>query len=95
MEKARERGLDAIGAARFTADGTKVGMTDTEDLCAPWARKAVGDVAQLAGQSLACSSENVAAIDQRQALERNHRQDAQAQATPGLEDSAPKGPRMV
>lgn len=46
-------------------DGMKVGMTDTADLSSPWAKTAVGDVGQLAGQTLARSSENVAAINQR------------------------------
>lgn len=41
-QEARLRGLGAIGAAQFTADGTKVGMTDTADLShlgrkPPWA----------------------------------------------------------
>ena len=32
VEKAREGGLDTIGAAHFTLDGTEVGMTDTAHL---------------------------------------------------------------
>ena len=32
VEEAREGGLETIGAAHFTLDGTKVGMTDTAHL---------------------------------------------------------------
>ncbi|MEQ1511525.1 MAG: XVIPCD domain-containing protein [Lysobacteraceae bacterium] len=92
VEKARERGLDTIGAAKFTPDGTKVGMTDTADLSAPWAKTAVGDVGQLAGQKLSQSSENVAAINQQQALEQSLKPPAPTQ---GMDDPAPKGPRLV
>jgi hypothetical protein len=67
-EKARQRGLDAIGFAQFTPDGTKVAMTNTTDPSAPWARTAVGQVGELVGQSLSQSSENVAKINQQQAL---------------------------
>lgn len=95
VEKARERGLETIGAARFTPGGTKVGMTDTADLAAPWAKTAVGEVGQLAGQSLERSSENVAAINQQQALDQNLKQPTQTQAMQGPEDPTPKGPKMA
>lgn len=95
VEKALERGLESIGAARFTSDGTKVGMTDTVDLSAPWAKTAVADVGQLAGQTLAESTENVAAINQQQSLEQSLRQPTQTQTMQGFEDPAPKGPRMA
>lgn len=95
VEKARERGLETIGAIRFTVDGTKVGMTDTDDLSAPWAKKAVGDVGLLTGQSLAQSSENVAAINQRQTQETDLKPVAQTQAPPRPEDPAQKAPRVV
>lgn len=95
VEKARERGLDTIGAAKFTPDGTKVGMTDTADLSAPWAKTAVGDVGQLAGQKLSQSSENVAALNQQQALEQSLKQPAPTQGMDGPEGPAPKGPRLV
>ena len=94
-EKARERGLDTIGAAKFTPDGTKVGMTDTADLSAPWAKTAVGDVGQLAGQKLSQSSENVAAINQQQALEQSLKPPTQTQGMDGLDGPAQKGPRLV
>jgi hypothetical protein len=94
-EKARERGLTTIGAAKFTPDGTKVGMTDTADLSAPWAKTAVGDVGQLAGQKLSQSSENVAVINQQQALEQSFKPTPPAPTIQGPEDSSPKGPRLV
>lgn len=95
VEKARERGLDTIGAAKFTPDGTKVGMADTADLSAPWAKTAVGDVGQLTGQKLSQSSENVAAINQQQTLEQSLKQPMQTQGMDGPDGSAPKGPRLV
>lgn len=94
-EQARARGLNMIGNASFTPDGTKVGMTDTKDLEAPWAKTAVGDVGQLAGQSLVSSSENVAAINQQQTLEQSLKPPAQTQSMTGPEDQAPKAPRMA
>lgn len=95
VEKARERGLETIGAAKFTPDGTKVGMTDTADLSAPWAKTAVGDVGQLAGQKLEQSSEKVAAINQKQALEQSLQPPPPTQGLDGPDGPAPKGPRLV
>lgn len=95
VEKARERGLDTIGAARFTPDGTKVGMTDTADLSAPWATTAVGDVGQLVGQKLEQSSENIAAINQKLALEQSLQPTPPTQGLDGPDGPAPKGPRLV
>jgi len=66
--QARARGLDAIGFAGFTPDGTKVAMTNTTDPAAPWARTAVGQVGDLVGQPLAKSSEQVATLNQQLAL---------------------------
>ncbi|MES2670062.1 MAG: peptidoglycan-binding domain-containing protein [Pseudomonadota bacterium] len=94
-EQARARGLNTIGNASFTPDGTKVGMTDTKDLEAPWAKTAVGDVGQLAGQSLVRSSEHIAAINQQQTLEQSQKPPTQTQSMTGPEDQAPKAPRMA
>lgn len=91
-EKARERGLEAIGAAKFTPDGAKVGMSNTADLSAEWAKTAVGDVRELTGQKLSQSSDNVAAINQQQALEQSLKPPTPTQ---GMDDPAPKGPRLV
>jgi hypothetical protein len=95
VEKARERGLETIGAAKFTPDGTKVGMTDTADLSAPWAKTAVGDVGQLAGQKLEQSSENVAAINQKLAMQQSLQPPPPTQGLDGPDGPAPKGPRLV
>ncbi len=95
VEKARERGLDTIGAAKFTAEGTKVGMTDTADLTAPWAKTAVGDVGQLAGLKLSQSSENVATINQQIALEQSVKPPTQTPGVEGPENPTPKGPKLV
>ena len=95
VEKARERGLDTIGAAKFTPDGAKVGMTDTANLSAEWAKTAVGDVGQLAGQKLSQSSENVVVISQQQALEQSLKPTPPAPTIQGPEDPTPKGPRLV
>jgi hypothetical protein len=95
VEEALKRGLDTIGAAKFTPDGTKVGMTDTADLSAPWAKTAVGDVGQLAGQKLSQTSENVATINQQVALEQSLKPPTQTQPMHGPEDPTPKGPRLV
>ncbi len=95
VEKARDRGLDTIGAAKFTPDGTKIGMTDTADLSAPWAKTAVGDVGELAGQKLSQSSENVAAINQQQAIEQSLKPPTQTQGMDGPDGPATKGPRLA
>ncbi|GAA4795639.1 zeta toxin family protein [Lysobacter hankyongensis] len=95
VEKARERGLEAIGAAKFTPDGTKVGMTDTADLSAPWAKTAVGDVGLLAGQKLEQSSQNVAVINQQQALQQSLQPPTQTQGIDGPDGPAPKSPRLA
>lgn len=95
VEKARERGLDTIGAAKFTSDGTRVGMTDTADLSAPWAKTAVGDVGQLAGQKVSQSSDNVAAINQQQALQQSLQLPTPTQGMDGPDGPASKGPRLV
>jgi hypothetical protein len=93
--EARLRGLCDIGAAQFTPDGTKVGMTDTADLSSPWAKTAVGDVGQLASLTLAKSSESVAAINQQQTLEQSLKSPMQTQVQQGPDDPAPKGARMA
>ena len=95
MEQARGRGLETIGAAMLTPDGTKAGMTDPVDMSAPWAKTVVGEVGQLAGQTLAKSSENVAAINQQQVLEQSLKQPTQTQGMDGPDAPSPKGPRMV
>lgn len=91
-EQALARGLTTIGAAKFTDDGTKVGMTNTADLDAPWAKTAAGNVADLVNRPLSQSSENAATLNQQIALQQATQ--AQSQTPPTLEDPTPKGPRL-
>lgn len=95
VDKARERGLETIGAAKFTPDGTRVGMTDTAELSTPWAKTAVGDVGQLVGQKLSQSSENVAAINQQQALAQSLKPSQPTQSMEGPEGPSVKGTRVA
>jgi hypothetical protein len=94
VAEACARGLDCVGAARFNADGSKVGMTDTPDLEAPWARTAVGDVARLAAQPLQQSSEQVDRITQQQALVQNLAPPVATQGLTGPEEPGPKALRL-
>ncbi|KRA14953.1 peptidoglycan-binding protein [Lysobacter sp. Root604] len=64
---ARKRGLDEIGFAQFSPDGSRVYMADSQDPSAPWGRKAVGDVALAQQHSLSESSEQVAELNRAQA----------------------------
>jgi predicted ABC-type ATPase len=95
VEKARERGLETILAAKFTPDGTRLGMSDTANLSAEWARTAVGDVRELAGQKLSQSSENVAAINRQQAQHQTVQSAMQAQFVDGPDGPAVKGVRVA
>jgi hypothetical protein len=90
VEQARARGLQTIGAATFMAEGSRVAMTDTADLSAPWARTAVGEVGQLVGKPLSHSSDAVAAINQQQALEQSPKQ---SPPTPGMDGPDAPAPR--
>ncbi len=89
---ARERGLQEVGFAQFSPDGNRVYMTDTRDPSTPWARTAVGEVAQSVHQPLVESSERVAQINQAQAQEQSltTQQQTQQQNGPVIQ-----GPRMV
>ena len=89
VEQARARGLQTVGAAAFTPDGSRVAMTDTADMSAPWARTAVGEVGQLVGKPLSHSSDAVAAINQQQALEQSPKQTP----TPGMDGPDAPAPR--
>lgn len=63
---ARQRGLEHIGYAQFSADGSRVYMADSQDPSAPWARKAVGDVGQALQRTLPESSVQVAELNRSQ-----------------------------
>lgn len=86
---ARERGLEQIGYAQFSADGSRVYMADSQAPSAPWARKAVGDVGQALQRTLSESSEQVAELNRGQA-----RQASAAVSNPHQDGPSP-GPRSV
>jgi hypothetical protein len=88
------RGLQTIGAARFNADGSKVGMTDTADLDAPWARTAVGDVARLAAQPVTESSQQIERIHQQQAMAQALAPPVATQGMTGPEEPGAKALRL-
>lgn len=89
-EQALARGLTTIGAAKFTDDGTKEGMTNTTHLAAPWAKTAVGNVGELVNRPLAQSSEG--AIKHSQHMELALAVQIQTQTPPTQDDPTPKGP---
>jgi hypothetical protein len=95
VEVARGRELPTVGFAQFSPDGSKVSMTDTKNPYAEWARTAVGDVAQLAGQPLSQSSENVAKINEQLALKQEALARSQTQTLPNPDDPTPKGPKLT
>jgi putative chitinase len=90
-EQALTRGLTSIGAARFSEDGRIVGMTDTANPSAEWARTAVGNVGELVGKPLAQTSEGVAQLNQQIPLSQTQNL---AQNLSTHDDPTPKGPRV-
>lgn len=88
-EQALARGLTSIGSARFSEDGRIVGMADTVNPSAEWARTAVGNVGELVGKPLVQSSENATQLNQQIQLsqERNL-----AQSAPTQDNLSPRGP---
>ncbi len=56
---ARDAGLQSIGFAQFSPDGSRVYMTDTRDPSSPLARTAIGDVAQAVQRPLEESQAHV------------------------------------
>lgn len=95
VEVARGRELPTVGFAQFSPDGSKVSMTDTKNPYAEWARTAVGDVAQLAGQPLAQSSESVAKINEQLASKQEALARSQTQTLSNPDDPTPKGPKLT
>lgn len=79
---ARRAGLEEIGFAQFSADGSRVYMADEQDPSAPWARKAVGDVGQALQRTMAESSEQLAELNRRQV----------PQPSPASQSLQPEGP---
>lgn len=92
--EACNRGLGTIRAACFTADGGKVGMTDTPDIEAPWAKTAVGDVARLTTQPLQHSSEQAERIHLQQTQAQSLASPVLTQGVSGPEEVGPKTPRL-
>jgi putative chitinase len=90
---ARERGLQEIGFSQFSPDGTRVYMTDTRDPAAPWARTAVGDVAQAVNQPLADSTQRVEAINRDQTPQQTIAQTREQ--TVQQDGPVVQGPRIV
>ncbi len=86
--EARARGLKTIEFAQFSPDGRQFHMADTPDPSLPWARTAVGDVAQCLQYSVAESSQRVAQLDQAQSM-------AQQLATPAQEQTRDQGGPVV
>lgn len=91
---ARARGLDDVGFAQFSADGSRVYMTDTRDPSAPWAKTAVADVAQSVNRSVPESSEQVAELNRSLAQQQQISAPTQQQ---GTQQQGPviQGPRMA
>jgi peptidoglycan hydrolase-like protein with peptidoglycan-binding domain len=90
-EQALARGLTSIGSAKFFEDGRLVGMTDTANPSAEWARTAIGNVGDLVGKPLAQSSEGVAQLNQQ--IQLSQAQNL-AQNAPTQDDPSPRGPRV-
>lgn len=65
-----DRGLERIGFAQLSADGSRMYMTDTANPSSELARTAVGDVTRAAQQSIDNSTEKVTAIDRALAQQR-------------------------
>lgn len=94
VQEAGTRGLGTVGAARFTADGSKVGMTDTADLDCPWGRTAIGDVARLAAQPLQKSYGAGGSYRSAAEAGAGDRAACDGAGSGGHEETGPKGPRL-
>ncbi len=92
-EQALARGLTTIGAAKFTDDGTKMGMTNTTDMEAPWAKTAVGNVGELVNRPLVQSSEGATKLNQH--IEQTLMAQTQTQSPPTQDDPTLKGPKLT
>lgn len=91
---ARARGIETIAFAQFSPDGRKFYMADTPDPSLPWAKTAVGDVAQALQQSVGDSTQRVAQLDQAQSAAQQLAQRTQQQSQ---EQNGPviQGPKLV
>lgn len=93
-ERALSQGLTAIGAAKFSDDGKVVGMTDTPNLSAEWARTSAGNAAEMAGRPLAQSSEGAVKLSEQIEQARTLQAQIQTQTPPTHDDLGPKGPKL-
>ena len=93
-ERALSQGLTTIGAAKFSDDGKTVGMTDTPNLYAEWARTSAGNAAELAGRPLAQSSEGATKLNDQIEQARALQAQNQTQTPPTQDDPGPKGPKL-
>lgn len=93
-ERALSQGLTTIGAVKFSDDGKVVGMTDTPNLSAEWARTSAGNAAEMAGRPLAQSSEGAAKLTEQMEQARALQAQTQTQIPPTQDDPAPKGPKL-
>lgn len=93
-EQALERGLTSIGSAKFSDDGKTVGMTDTTNPSAEWARTAAGNVGDLVSRPLAQSSEGATQLNQQIQLAQASQTQTLVQNPPNQDDPSPKGPRV-
>lgn len=93
-ERALSQGLTTIGAAKFSDDGKVVGMTDTPNLSAEWARTSAGNAAEMAGRPLAQSSEGAAKLTEQMEQARALQAQTQTQTPPTQDDPTPKGPKL-
>lgn len=92
--EARARGLETIAFAQFSPDGRRFFMADTPDPSQPWARTAVGDVAQGLQQSLVDSTRRVAELDQTQIVAQQRAQPT-PQQTQEQGGAVTQGARLV
>lgn len=93
-EQALAKGITTIGAAKFSDDGKVVGMTNTPNLSAEWAKTAAGHVGELADRPLAQSSEGAAKLNQQLEQTLALQAQTQAQTPPTQDDPTPKGPKL-
>jgi hypothetical protein len=93
-EQALARGLTTIGAAKFSDDSKTVGMTDTSNVYAEWAKTAMGNVGELVNRPLAQSSEGAAKLNEQIEQARTLQAQNQTQIQPNPDDPSPKGPKL-
>lgn len=91
---ARSRGLEDVGFAKFSEDGSRVYMTDARDPSAPWARTAVADVGQAVNRPLPESSEQVAELNRTLVRQQDPAQPTQQQGMQ-QDPAVIQGPRLV